>query len=291
MSLRPSQLPKARRQTLRHLRDPGAPVRAHTGAENAPGLDALATALEVGELYWVQQDMAALAMHAGTQLAAASWATADRPSPCGLLYWQDGIGHIDSSGVQIPVEACAWAPYQGEMLLWLLISRDRLAAEMDPRRFLPPRPEDVPPLIPLYGTTLPIGGGPVPFAGIDPKLPQPVVAALAAAWLLMQQPTLVERERECADKATSRANARDGLRDTGVTVVALRRQYTPQVQEPGGEESGRHYQHRWVVSGHWRRQPYGPERSLRRQQWIPAYVKGPDGAPMLVTEKVNVWRR
>jgi len=46
-----------------------------------------------------------------------------------------------------------------------------------------------------------------------------------------------------------------------------------------------------VVSGHWRKQPYGPEQSLRRQTWIPAYIKGPDGAPLLATERVNVWRR
>lgn len=38
-------------------------------------------------------------------------------------------------------------------------------------------------------------------------------------------------------------------------------------------------------------QPHGPERALRRQQWIPAYIKGPDGAPLLATERVNVWRR
>jgi hypothetical protein len=45
--------------------------------------------------------------------------------------------------------------------------------------------------------------------------------------------------------------------------------------------------HRWVVSGHWRNQSHGPGREQRRRQWIPAHIKGPDGAPLLATERVN----
>lgn len=293
MSLRPSQLPKMRRQTLRHLRDPASSVRSKTSPEIAPGLNALATILEVGDLFWVQQDMAALATHAGQQLAAARWATADRPAPCGLLYWQDGIGHMDASGVQIPVEACVWGPYDGGMLLWLLMSRARLVAETEARNS-PYRIDEnaVPPLIPVYGTTLPVTAEPASFAELDPTLPQPVVAALASAWLLMQQPLLIDRSRERADKPTARAYARDGLPSPEVAVVDLRRQYTPQDQDPDeGSESSRRYRYRWVVSGHWRNQAHGPDRSLRRQTWVPAYMKGPKGAPLLSTEKVNVWRR
>jgi hypothetical protein len=128
------------------------------------------------------------------------------------------------------------------------------------------------------------------MADIDPQLPQPVVAALASAWLLMQQPLLVDRTRERADKPTVRAYARDGLPSPEVTVVDLRRQYTPQDRDPDAG-SGRHYRHRWIVSGHWRNQPHGPGQSLRRQTWVPSHVKGPEGAPLLSTEKVNVWRR
>jgi hypothetical protein len=260
-------------------------------AETQDGMDALTVGLGASELYWVQQDMAALAMRAGQELAAARWATVDRPAPCGLLYWQDGIGHIDSHGVHIPVEACAWSPQGDDMLLWLLITRDRLVAETARiRNDLQIVADGVPPLIPVYGSTLPVEAEPTSLADIDPELPQPIVAALAAAWLLMQQPMLIDRSRERADKSTARAYHRDGLPSPEVTVVDLRRQYTPQDQEPDSGGS-RHYRHRWIVSGHWRNQAHGPDRSLRRQTWIPAYVKGPDGAPLLATEKVNVWRR
>ncbi|MGW2845392.1 hypothetical protein [Streptomyces sp. NPDC001274] len=291
MTVRPAHLPRLRRQTLRHLHDPESSLRANTNSDTAPGLDALTPHLEVADMFWVGQDMAALAMHSGEQLAATRWATADRPSPCGLLYWDEGVGHVDANGVRIPVEACAWGPYEGELLLWLLMSRGRLASEVARIGRYKVEEDAIPPLIPISAATLPITAEPSPLAEVDPQLPQPVVAALAAAWLLMQQPQLVDRKQERADKATARAYARDGQRPPEVTIVDLRRQYTPQDQDPDAGSDQRTYRHRWIVSGHWRNQAHGPARSLRRQTWVPAHVKGPEGAPLLPTEKVNVWRR
>lgn len=290
MTIRPSQLPKLRRQLLRHLGDPSMPIRSKTGDAVTAGLDAMAASLKIADMFWVQRDMAALAMYAGQELAATRWATADRPSPCGLLFWQDGIGHMDARGVQIPVEACVWGPHRGGMLLWLLMSRDRLSAEIA-RMGLRVEEAESPPLLPIYGAVLPVEADPTSLADLDPELPQPIVAALASAWLLMQQPLLIDRTKERADKPTARAYTRDGLPSPEVTVVDLRRQYTPQGQDADAGGDGRRYRHRWVVGGHWRNQAHGPGHSLRRQQWIPAHVKGPDGAPLLSTEKVNVWRR
>ncbi|MFI8169810.1 hypothetical protein ACIGAN_26120 [Streptomyces sp. NPDC085931] len=194
--------------------------------------------------------------------------------------------------MQIPVEACAWGPHNGELLVWLLMSRARLVAEMAPLAETFTLDESrIPPLMPIYGGTIPVTDEPLSMMDLDPQLPRPVVAALASAWLLMQQPLLIDQSRERADKPTARAYARDGLPTPDVTVVDLRRQYTPQDQDPTQETTGRHYKHRWVVSGHWRNQAYGPGQSLRRQTWVPSHVKGPQGAPLLSTEKVNVWRR
>ncbi|WP_405749024.1 hypothetical protein OHA19_01130 [Streptomyces sp. NBC_00012] len=188
---------------------------------------------------------------------------------------------MDAQGVQIPVEACVWGPYEGGLLLWLLMSRSRLATEVARIGRYEVAEDAIPPLIPICAATLPVTTEPAPLAEVDPQLPQPVVAALAAAWLLMQQPQLVHRTRERADKPTARAYARDGLPAPEVSIVDLRRQYTPQDQDADeGGDSPRRYRHRWVVSGHW-----------RRKTWVPAHMKGPDGAPLLATEKVNVWRR
>jgi len=289
VSPRPRALPKLRDQMVRHLEDPTAPVRASTGAENQTGLDALARHLRAAELYWVAQDMAALAVSAGGQLAAARWATMDRPSPCGLLVWDGGVGHIDAQGVQIPVEACAWGPVQGGCGVSLFMSRSRLEAEVADSGYRLDK-TGVPPMVPIRAWVLPIGE-PLSMAALPDGAPAPAFGALAAAWLLMQQPQLVDRRQERADNATQRAYAREQLPDPEITVIDLRRQYVPDLSDPDAEKESRRYRHRWVVSGHWRDQAYGPERSLRRQTWIPAYVKGPEGAPLLATERVNVWRR
>lgn len=289
MTVRPAHLPRLRRQTLRHLHDPESPVRAKTNSGTAPGLDALTSHLEVADLFWVGQDMTALAMHSGEQLAATRWATADRPSPCGLLYWDEGVGHVDANGVRIPVEACAWGPYEGELLLWLLMSRSRLAAEVARIGRYEIAEDAIPPLIPICAATLPVTAEPTPLAEVDPQLPQPVVAALAAAWLLMQQPQLIDRTQERADKATARAYAREGHRPPEVTIVDLRRQYTPQDRDPDAGTDQRTYRHRWIVSGHWRN-AWRPSIGEHRRVWVPAHLKGPKGAPLLKSEKVNVWR-
>lgn len=63
---------------------------------------------------------------------------------------------------------------------------------------------------------------------------------------------LIDRSLERADKPTARAYVRDGLPSPEVTVVDLRRQYTPQDRDPDAVGDGCRYRHRWVVSGHWR---------------------------------------
>jgi hypothetical protein len=287
--VRPSQLPKTRDQVLRHLDDPTASLRASTSEDAQPWLDHEASRLRAAELYWVTPDMAALAMGAGQQLAAARWATADRPAPCGLIMFDGGIGSVDSSGVDIPVEAVSWGPQDGGLGVGLWMSRALLAERIAHFATLPE--DSVPPLLPVGFHVLPVGVEPESFAALGDG-PIPIFQALAASWLLMQQPTLVDRRLERPDKATARACGRLGRPVLPVSVIDLRRAYVPDTREDTGQEvGGRHYRHRWVVQGHWRDQPHGPERSLRRKQWIPAHIKGPDGAPLLMTERVNVWRR
>lgn len=297
MSLRPRTLPKVRDQVLKHLTDPDAPVRALTGAHNQPGLDTLTNHLRAAGLYWVAPDMAALAMSAGGQLAAARWATADRPAPCGLIVFDGGVGQLDvhqpgiPPGSGFPVEACSWGPADGDCMVALFMSRSRLAATVAANLGGELVVEEVPPLVPLQSFILPVGAEPAPMALLAAEgAPVPVLATLAASWLLMQQPTLVDRSTVQPDKSVRRTYARLGRPDPEVTVVDLRRQYVPD-RDNDGEPEGRHYKHRWVVSGHWKNVAYGPDHSLRRQQWIAAHIKGPDGAPMLKSETVNVWRR
>ena len=235
--------------------------------------------------------MAALAVSAGRQLDDACWSVYDRPSPAGLILCDGGIGAMDAGTgarrVEIPVEACTWGSHPHGCMVWLLISRQRLQREIDPNVEL--IVERTPPLIPIWGAVLDTAK-PVPMTEIESKS-RAVVAALAAAWLLMAQPTLVETGQERAPGKVRRSYTRAGRPEPEITLVHLRRPYTDHSTAAPDHEPTRRYKHRWVVSGHWRNQSYGPGRSRRRRQWIPAYIKGPDGAPMLARERVNVWRR
>lgn len=116
------------------------------------------------------------------------------------------------------------------------------------------------------------------------KVDQRITAYLSTAWLLLGQPLLVESTTELhhGGKVSGKR------KPAPVTIVDLRR--VRHTDTPSGH-SGRSYDHRWVVRGHWRNQAWGKGRAERRPVWIAPYVKGPDDAPFVVTEKVNVWRR
>lgn len=290
MSLRPRQLPKVRDQVLRHLADPAMPIRSLVEEKNQPGLDLAENHLRAADLYWVTADMTALAMSAGASLDAARWATADRPSGCGLLVWDGGSGQLDYEGTLLPVDACTWGPSPDGCLIWLWISRTRVA-EAAGKQGWELAEDQVPPLAPMRAFAVPVTTEPVAMADLPDDARTPGTAALAAAWLLMQQPNLVERTIERPDKSIRRAYGRAGRESPEVAVIDLRHQYVAKDPDGSDEPTSRRYKHRWVVSGHWRNQAHGPDRSKRRRQWIPSYTKGPDGAPLLITEKINVWRR
>jgi hypothetical protein len=294
MTLRPRSLPKARAQTIRritglglgHARDP------ILLPSDDQVLDRMVSHLRAADLYWISDDMTALAMHAGQSLAAARWATADRPSPIGLAVFDGGLGMVDvAPGIHAPVQALAWGPGpDSTLIVWNLLNGPELLAQLpgaDTSR--------VPPLLAVREVRLPVTDEPVSLddlpahEGMRPS--RPIVAALASMWHLVQQPQLIDRTTVEPGRTDARSLRRAGLPDDGVTLVALRRQYRPSDKESDAGSDGRRYRHRWIVSGHWRNQAYGPERSLRRQTWVPSYVKGPEGAPLLSTEKVNVWRR
>jgi len=108
---------------------------------------------------------------------------------------------------------------------------------------------------------------------------------LLATWTIMQQ-TLAALEPSAADRAERRRCARAGVPSDLVIVQLRRRQHR---DAPEGEQ-GVEWSHRWVVDGHWRNQ-WLPSRACHRLQWIAAHLKGPEGKPLLLKERVHVWSR
>lgn len=289
-AIRARDLPKRRNQLLRHLTDPTSPLRTKTSPAAQPPLDLLERHLHAADLYWVSSDMSALALSAGAQLDAVGFGPEERPSGCGLIFFDGGVGAIPFPRVDVPCDAIVWGPCPEGLLLWALIARSTIAANLR-TGVTSDHLVGAPPLSPMAAMSVPVQAEPVAVAELDDMLPAAIVQAVCASWLLMRQPTLVEREQVRPDKSVRRVTQRLGMADPQVSIVDLRRQFVPDGRDEVGEEGGRRYRNRWVVSGHWRDQAWGPGRALRRRTWIPAYVKGPEGAPLVVTERVNVWRR
>jgi hypothetical protein len=64
---------------------------------------------------------------------------------------------------------------------------------------------------------------------------------------------------------------------------------TSAIDESGGGEPRWHYQVRFFVRGHWRHLVSKDGRQYKI--WIHTHIKGPDGAPLIHGEKVNILAR
>jgi hypothetical protein len=106
-----------------------------------------------------------------------------------------------------------------------------------------------------------------------------------AFWRIHTQPLATLAHPPLDRPARRRAARASIVHDT--RVVMLRR-LTP-TTEPTGGEAKWHYRVRFVVRGHWRRLRDRDGNPYRI--WVNAYVKGPDGAPLLAGEKVAILAR
>ncbi len=114
---------------------------------------------------------------------------------------------------------------------------------------------------------------------------KPCTALAYAFWRISAQP-LASVARPPLDRSARRRAARASIvHDT--RVVMLRR--TSPLAEPADGEAKWHYRVRFMVRGHWRRLHDKNGRPYRI--WIHAYIKGPDGAPLLAGEKVAILAR
>lgn len=110
-----------------------------------------------------------------------------------------------------------------------------------------------------------------------------------ALWLMLNQ-TVTKVDIEKPERAGRRRAEKQKI-PAQVSVIRLRKTVYPEREEG---ESHIEWSHRWFVRGHWAwrncsayldgAQPY--ERGYRRRVYIAGYVKGPDEAPLVITDKV-----
>jgi len=254
-------------------------------------------ALENAELFYVAEPMCDLLL-ASARGVPHEVRQADLVPICprGLVVFEKTWVGTAIEGTPIEVDALLWGPVE-----------------------LPPLTPDDPPdaTIPGLGVSTyaryDLGDGPVWCAlgrsdwpervaigdapwDMDPTITNSYVEdrqVVAALWTLLHQEGIARisypprAEKRRAERYAEKHG--QSAESSRVRLVTLR--------DVEGHRYGRHtaggkeHDHRWPVSGHWRNQPYGPGRSLRRLQYIDPYLKGPEGAPVRVPEVVKVWRR
>ncbi len=300
------------------LPDTRAELAEALGQQNDPW----ASWLRAAELYWASQEMTRVALDASEDLPEWS-AAAILPAPTGMLIWEGGMPEMPLAGLpqqawptgplgtpvppHVPIQGVAWAQQGGYVHLITLIESHRLESAS-------PVPIRIP------DTRLWVGSSVEPLPGTDliatrntnepPEALQEedgltgrvhalegaatgVVMATAATWILMQQPTVATPRRIMPrGRAYRTAKHRGREQNEGVSVIDLRRiEHDHDNTSEHDGEPGRTYHHRWIVRGHWRQQAHGPGRTQRRPTWVPSYIKGPAGAPLLTSEHVHTWRR
>jgi hypothetical protein len=292
------------RNSLMHAWAPGGIL-----AEMAPSLMVVGQTFEPqwefntlkdASLWFVGSGMCELLDHAAPQLPDTLLTDDICPFPEGLVVFEKPLLGIDAEGsdFKVSIGAYVW----GRSLWSKDMSRMLMITCYGPHR-------GGPHLLPLGSLVWPYGRGPddgldwmVDSKGNSANLSPAQRASMAedrrrlmALWLLSSQPGLAQH-RDYFDRATAkrelRAAAKAGrpLLDSKVRIITLRRPAQPS-NEDGEPISHVEWQHRWVVSGHWRNQPYGPDRSLRRPVYINPFIKGPSDKPFLSGATVRSWVR
>lgn len=106
---------------------------------------------------------------------------------------------------------------------------------------------------------------------------------LLAAVIALGHRLTVATEPVAAGRAARRRLARELDELPDLRVIRL----STNASKPEARTGTVEWSRRWMVRGHWRLQPFGPRRSLRRLQWIDAFIKGPDDKPLDV--RPTVW--
>lgn len=279
----------------------------------------LTTLARAAELFHVTAEMTAVADSARRTMPGYRLHRDDLPAETGLILFDTPIGSFDiegdpelmskldrqrveearQTGEEIAPAVCVGAMWgqavnrdgQPGVLVVTLCDNYQLVAYRE-RRY---GSDEALQLMRSFGAlgyhdeaVLPYGEWYEEVSGPDEPIRNEALGTLLATWLLMGQP-IVTVQAEPLPRQARRAYERMGNPVPAVRVVRLRHpKQAPREDVETG--TGREYRNRWVVRGHWRNQWY-PSRQDHRPVYVPSYVKGPEGAPLLTTDRVYDWRR
>lgn len=283
--------------------------------------DTLETAhrAEAATLFWVAAPMALLAMDASQDIPAINGA--DAPATTGLMVMAEPLPAWDTSAIGglalrdgARTDIPHTKPVEVDALTWHLNPHPSgvraLTIELMCRPGRLPFPimghQSTTFLVPFtrIRTLIPVSLEAARAVGPDGTPVDPadigILAWLQAAWTLMATPSLTESTvvAGTGKPRNTRPSHADGRghgdpAGDGVTVIDLhpqRRRLITDEDDAGGDGPRRRLTTRHVVRGHWTHQPHGPQKSLRRLQWVDDYIRGPQDAPLTTRTHVWAWR-
>ena len=257
--------------------DPGAA----TGAATALVLAEAVRHLERDSTgwFWVPDECAQWLVPAAMELPDDVTCDVGSVPPAGLVMFDSLLLSPGGDGAPCPVRGALWftgrlgdAPGPGVHLVWF---SDPPAGDVAGAELLGV------PLSPAGWSVWGHGDGLTDGCGRgDPAAHAWDRRVLSVLWYLLANPQLAEPVDRLPPRPRRREAKRAGVSPpaSGVRLVHLSPTSSRPAPEHGGGGGVRTV--RWWVRGHWRSQPYGPGRSLRRPRWIDAHVRGPEGAPL-----------
>jgi hypothetical protein len=291
-----------------------------TGSPSGPVFgEAMRSALKRAETYWVSRDMVQVMVHASQGLDELDRFSHDLwPTDDGFLLFEEPWYAIDIWGNTVGCKAMAWwrQSWEGHPGTIVVEFSDRDDKSDTVSAMLMAKPDLLDSLLQLgpihvssikwYADESRVGpmmvepsedmieryekfavtGQTIAPQGTNPGRP------LLALLMLLNQ-TITSKRREVL-KPTNPARAKKMPLPAQVTVIRLRRESEAVGRLPG--ESQVEWHHRWVVRGHWRSQHVGPDYPLAQQIgpnqyrariYIAPFIKGPEGAPLVITQKVQ----
>lgn len=235
---------------------------------------------------WVGADVLELVEHAAETWQPELIYLDDLFIPAGFALFERPLAILDVNGKTLTYRAVSWmlaehrtedgarVTADGAMMLALW------SHQQDPDDFI------------AKGELGRIGGSDLVLAhvdavifGSDSILREPTNAGLIkqvqVLWRLAKQEIVVAGHERVSRPTWKRAASWKQIKH--VTVLTLRKAHARTYE---GDEREVEWSHRWMVSGHWRNQPYKINgETVHRQIWIAPYVKGPDDKPLVVKQR------
>lgn len=307
--LSPKQLPNAMRTYLKELSypDPNEP-RDQARISKIFSADVSLKLNKTEQMWWVSPDMSALAWDtvlSGTEPEGIE--NEPLPAPSGIMWFDGGVGPALLTKRPLDPEFFATGvthsdPLTVNAVVWFVPSRE-LASIMEitygETVFI--QLSGSPALIKDSthwgnGALSPIDLGSAALLDHRVVLHSPL-AVREVSGNLVRTAIRLSRESVVGEQQTERVVSGGRKRkpeqiDDVVLAVLRRRRYASEAER---EREDREYSHRWIVRGHMRNQPVGSRSAEGGQRheriWIAPYIKGPEGKPLVVKDRVQVWRR